>query len=383
MAEKILVVDDDLETLRLVGLMLQKQGYHVVTAASGEEGLQVAVREQPDLILLDIMMPGLDGFEVTRRLRQNPETSSIPILIFTAKSQVEDKVEGYEAGADDYLTKPIHPAELIAHIKALLGRSRARREAALPRGYVLGLIAAKGGVGLSTLALNLGLACHQRSKSEVILAELRLGEGTWAETLNLHDDQALKNLLSLPPTEITRSTVENNLLRTTLGVRLLLAPRRIEGYNPLFSGMAEKLTLITRHLATLATLVILDIGTPFLPGYLDLLNQCDEVMVVAESQPFTLKLTRRLLTDLEGYGFGKSKLLTVVLNNRMRADLQYTITQVQDTLEHSVSITIPPVPELAYHAAMRSVPLLHIQPEGLYAQQVMQLASQFVERTRP
>ncbi|WP_299028399.1 response regulator [uncultured Thermanaerothrix sp.] len=382
MAEKILVVDDDLETLRLVGLMLQKQGYHVITAASGEEGLQVAVRERPDLILLDIMMPGLDGFEVTRKLRQNPETSSIPILIFTAKSQVEDKIEGYEAGADDYLTKPIHPAELIAHIKALLGRSRARREASLPRGYVLGLIAAKGGIGLSTLALNLGLACYQRSKSEVILAELRLGEGTWAEALSLHDDQGLKNLLSLSSSEVTRSAVENNLLRTTFGVRLLLAPRGIESYNPLFSGMAEKLINITRHLATLATLVILDIGTPFLPGYLDLLNQCDEVMVVAESQPFTLKLTRRLLTDLEGHGFGKSKLLTVVLNNRMRADLQYTITQVQDTLEHSVSITIPPVPELAYHAAMRSVPLLHIQPEGLYAQQVMQLASQFVERTR-
>lgn len=382
MAEKILVVDDDLETLRLVGLMLQKQGYHVITAASGEEGLLVAARERPDLILLDIMMPGLDGFEVTRKLRQNPETSSIPILIFTAKSQVEDKIEGYEAGADDYLTKPIHPAELIAHIKALLGRSRARREASLPRGYVLGLIAAKGGIGLSTLALNLGLACYQRSKSEVILAELRLGEGTWAEALSLHDDQGLKNLLSLSSSEITRSAVENNLLRTTFGVRLLLAPRRIESYNLLFSGMAEKLINITRHLATLANLVILDIGTPFLPGYLDLLNQCDEVMVVAESQPFTLKLTRRLLTDLEGHGFGKSKLLTVVLNNRMRADLQYTITQVQDTLEHSVSITIPPVPELAYHAAMRSVPLLHIQPEGLYAQQVTQLASQFVERTR-
>lgn len=382
MVEKILVIDDDLETLRLVGLMLQKQGYHVVTAASGEEGIQVALREQPDLILLDVMMPGLDGFEVTRRLRQNPETSSIPILIFTAKSQVEDKIEGYEAGADDYLTKPIHPAELIAHIKALLGRSRARREAALPRGYVLGLTAAKGGIGLSTLALNLGLACYQRSKSEVVLAELRLGEGTWAEMLNLHDDQALKSLLSLPAHEITRSTVDNHLLRTTLGVRLLLSPRQVEGYTSLFSGMGEKLVAITRHLATLASLIILDIGTPFLPGYIDILNQCDEVMVVTESQPFTLRLTRRLITNLEDYGFGKSKIMSIVLNNRMRADLQYTITQVQDTLEHAISATISPVPELAYHAAMRSAPLLHIQPEGLYTQQVMQLASQYVERTR-
>ncbi|MGB9898862.1 hypothetical protein, partial [Thermanaerothrix sp.] len=79
---------------------------------------------------------------------------------------------------------------------------------------------------------------------------------------------------------------------------------------------------------------------------------------------------------------GKSKIMSIVLNNRMRADLQYTITQVQDTLEHAVSATISPVPELAYHAALRSVPLLHIQPEGLYAQQIMQLASQYVERTR-
>src|SRR5512138_3008514 len=124
MAEKILIVDDDVDTLRLVGLMLQRQGYVIVAATSGEQGLERAFEERPDVILLDVMMPEMDGYEVTRRLRKNPVTSTTPILLFTAKTQLDDKVTGFEAGADDYLTKPTHPAELQTHIRALLTRTR-------------------------------------------------------------------------------------------------------------------------------------------------------------------------------------------------------------------------------------------------------------------
>jgi DNA-binding response OmpR family regulator len=108
MAEKILIVDDDVDTLRLVGLMLQRQGYQISAATNGQQGLSKAVDEQPDLILLDIMMPNMDGYEVTRQLRQNPITANTPILMFTAKTQLDDKVAGFEVGADDYLTKPRH-----------------------------------------------------------------------------------------------------------------------------------------------------------------------------------------------------------------------------------------------------------------------------------
>lgn len=94
MPEKILIVDDDLETLRLVGLMLQRQGYQVALAHNGAEALSMARNEQPDLIVLDIMMPDMDGYEVTRRLRNETATTVTPILMFTAKSQVDDKVKG-------------------------------------------------------------------------------------------------------------------------------------------------------------------------------------------------------------------------------------------------------------------------------------------------
>ena len=96
MAEKILIVDDDLDTLRLVGLMLQRQGYNIVAATNGEQGLAKAFEEKPDLILLDVMMPDMDGYEVTRRLRKNPITATTPILMFTAKTQLDDKVTGFE-----------------------------------------------------------------------------------------------------------------------------------------------------------------------------------------------------------------------------------------------------------------------------------------------
>jgi DNA-binding response OmpR family regulator len=109
MPEKILIVDDDVDTLRMVGLMLQRQGYQIVAANNGNQALIMAQNEQPDLILLDIMMPDMDGYEVTRRLREDPHISGVPIIMFTAKSKVEDRVTGFEVGADDFLTNPLSP----------------------------------------------------------------------------------------------------------------------------------------------------------------------------------------------------------------------------------------------------------------------------------
>ncbi len=123
MAEKILIIDDDVDTTRLVCLMFQNLGYQTVAANDGRQGLVKTSQEAPDLVLLDIMMPDMDGYEVARRLRSNPETTRIPILMFTAKSQAEDRIIGHDAGADDYLTKPTHPTQLQAHVQALLKRS--------------------------------------------------------------------------------------------------------------------------------------------------------------------------------------------------------------------------------------------------------------------
>ena len=122
MSDKILIVDDDIDSLKLIGLMLQRHGYEVVAANAGNQALAKATSEHPNLIILDVMMPDMDGYEVCRRLRANPETKAIPIIMFTAKTLVDDKVAGFEAGADDYLTKPTPSRVLVAHINRLIHR---------------------------------------------------------------------------------------------------------------------------------------------------------------------------------------------------------------------------------------------------------------------
>ena len=120
MNERILVVEDDPIALRFARYTLLQEGYQVLTAPNGLEGLRKAQRESPDLIILDIMLPGIDGFEICHRLRAEPETARIPILMLTAKAQEADRETGLKVGADDYLTKPALPSEIVRRVQALL-----------------------------------------------------------------------------------------------------------------------------------------------------------------------------------------------------------------------------------------------------------------------
>ena len=121
--EKILVVEDDEDILELIEYNLAKEGYLVRKVMSGEEALALERREKPDLVILDLMLPGLDGLEVCRRLRGNPESSNVPIIMVTAKGEESDIVTGLELGADDYVVKPFSPRVLIARIRNVLRRA--------------------------------------------------------------------------------------------------------------------------------------------------------------------------------------------------------------------------------------------------------------------
>ncbi len=123
---KVLVVDDEDNIIELIRLGLRYEGFQVEVASNGEQGLVQALRINPDLVILDVMMPGIDGLEVCRRLRSNPTTRDIPVLMLTAKDEVSDRILGLQTGADDYLTKPFDFYELLERIRAILRRSRAK-----------------------------------------------------------------------------------------------------------------------------------------------------------------------------------------------------------------------------------------------------------------
>ena len=118
----VLAADDDPDILELVAFRLGRAGYTVLQAHDGQEAFDLAVAEKPDLAVLDVMMPKMDGYEVTRRLREEEATKGMPIILLTARAQDTDVTTGFDAGADDYLRKPFSPQELGARVQAILGR---------------------------------------------------------------------------------------------------------------------------------------------------------------------------------------------------------------------------------------------------------------------
>ena len=124
----ILVIDDERDLIDLVRYNLEKEGFEVIAATDGQSGLEVASKHAPDLVVLDLMMPGFDGLQVCQRLRADPRTARMPVIMLTAKATEADRIVGLELGADDYITKPFSPQEVVARVKAVLRRVAAQHE---------------------------------------------------------------------------------------------------------------------------------------------------------------------------------------------------------------------------------------------------------------
>ena len=383
MSEKILIIDDDLDTLRLVGLMLQRQGYQISAATNGQQGLDKAFDEDPDLILLDIMMPDMDGYEVTRRLRSNPSTTETPILMFTAKTQMNDKVIGFEVGANDYLTKPTHPSELQARVKALLARSNEKKGEGTSAkndgsGFVIGVISARGGLGATTVALNVAAGLHARTKSEVIVGETLPGRGALALELGLTASRGLADLLSQTKlTDITRDTLRELLQHHASGIKVLLASDRPRDMH-LVSQSANYEAIATK-LGGLARFTLLDLGAGLQPFTQVILPHCDAILVILEGNPNTIINAKALIEDIHSFGVNM-KNISPVLNNRIRSDTQLPTSQVQSKLGHEIVTTLTPAPELFMQATRLQTPAVLCQPDSLTARQFSKLVDFVVER---
>ncbi len=383
MAETILIVDDDLDTLRLVGLTLDKQGYKIVAASGGRQALSLARSRKPDLILLDLMMPDMDGIEVARRLRADPETQGIPIIMFTAKAQTEDKLEGYEAGADDYITKPAQPRELLAHVRAVLARSQRHQAPAVrpqaERGKVIGVIATKGGLGVSTVALNLGIVLHYQSKKPVIVADYRPGCGSIGLELGYSNAQSLNRLLMLPPSELQLNAVDGELISHLegVGVRFMLSSPNPQDAKQTFPP--ENFAGVTDCLAQLAVFTVLDLGASITPVNDLVLERCDQIILVLEPVGQTILQARAMIDYLYEKGIEDDRIIPV-LYNRLRAGVQLSLSQVQDQLRRSVTSVFTANPELAYQSAVDGTPMVLKQPEGISAGQFVKLSDIIIKR---
>jgi len=376
-AEKILIVDDDLESLKLIGLMLQRRGYQITAAQGGAQALGKAEADQPDLIILDVMMPDMDGYEVTRRMRANKKTAHIPIIMFTAKTLVGDKVAGFQAGADDYLTKPIHPAELSSRVEAVLLRSsRTRAEAgAKPHARIIGCLGVKGGVGTTTLAINIAVAIAQSSSDSaprsITLADLHSCSGDIALQLGISRSGGLPALLARQPEEITAKVLEPALVGHVSGVRMLLTPiEQRAGITDIPAAHAEA---VVRQLASLSDVVVLDLGSRIDDGVHGALKLCSRVVVTLEPQRTAVMLAQAMIAQIEKVGVGSEKIVAALINRSPSASTLSKGT-IEGLLNRDIAVVISPAPEVAFQASEQGSPIIMVQPGNIVSDQFRELA---------
>ncbi len=379
MPAKILLIDDDLQSLKLIGLMLQRRGHTIVSATGGVEGLAKALTDTPELVILDVMMEDIDGFEVCRRLRANPATARTPIIMFTAKSMVNDKVAGFQAGADDYLTKPIHPNDLASRVETVLQRSlRFQSDGdSTDRARIVGFLGVKGGVGTTTLAMNVSATLASTPPPrKVVLIDLQASAANVSVQLGVSQSSGFLALLHHAPDEIKPELVSQQLITHPSGMQLLLPSMDVRSNSETLP--AAQMQAVLNSLSHICQAVLIDVGCIIDDNSAITLGACNHVVLVLEPQRVAMIVAQTMLAQLDRRGITADRLIIAVVN---RSPSAMTIDKrtIESLLKLPISVLIPPDPEAAYQAAEQAALIVYLHPNSIIADQFRSLAQRIMQ----
>lgn len=374
MATKILAVDDDTNLLKLLGHILRTAGFDVTEATNGQQALAAVARDVPDLVLIDVMMPVMDGYEVCRRLRSNSRTKHVPIILLTAKVQTEDKISGLEAGADDYVTKPATPSELVARIKALLRRSTFSTEATKPRGRITAWIGAKGGVGTTSLAVNIAVLAA-KAGHRVVLADWQPVPAA-ATYLGLHGAKGLDELLTQEGDQLDGRAVERMLIAHSSGLSLLSGSTLLSG--GIRTATATQVDIMLDALATNAQYVMLDLGSGLDGMTRYVLEQSDRTMVVTEPDRAGIEWGQVLMEELSKIRIAGPR-VGVVLVNRAGTSLYLPRKDMETRLRSPITALVTPAAEPFFQATRDGTPFILTYPTSPISDALRAIAKPWLE----
>lgn len=368
MPAKILVADDDVMLQRLISNTLKLEHHEIIVAANGPQALEMARTENPDLMILDVMMPGLNGFDVCAALRKDPATMTLPVIMLSGLGQVQEKIMGLKAGADEYLTKPIDPRELLTRVEMLLARHQVlRQSAAAKAGRVYSVIGAKGGVGVTTLAVNLAAYMAQQGKTDVILLEFRPDFGTVAVQLNLRPELSLAALRQLEPVAITEQVVTRLLQPTPFNVRVLCGPQKAADFGPFTAAHAG--ALLSR-LTAMADSVIVDLPPAADAATESILTSSDQIIVVLEPEITCVAAAVQRVAQISGYS---NTLETRLVAINRQGTMLLSVREIESRLNRTLVGVIPPATDVIGVAVQYGDPLVLMQPSHAFAEHVQEI----------
>ncbi len=369
----VMIVDDDANSRAVLCDVLGGEPYTLLEAGDGQHALELANNELPDLILLDIMMPGMDGNLVLHKLKEQEKTRSIPVIMVTALNLDTQVSVCLDDGAVDHICKPFSSMVVRSRVRAAL-RSRALaagdKPPAAKQGKVLGFIGVKGGVGTTTVAVNVALALL-KTKKTVAAAEIRSHAGTVAAQLGASSSLNSGLLLRYEhPGDINPRTLNKFLTNHPTGLRLLLAPPDVDEEREITGQQAEE---IVKGLASMVDYVVADIPSSPAKVAKAALRCCQFVALVVELESTSLAAAPAMLKALDSWGVG-GPLVGAVLVHHLADTSAVTVGYARSHLACPLVGVIPPAPDLCAQALRSGSPLVLSNPDSLCAVALDELA---------
>ena len=366
MATTILVIDHDVDVAENIQRVLSAEGFEVLTAITGQAGVVLAELNRPRLVLLDIDLPDVDGYEVCRTLRAVPSTAKIPILIYSNRTEVADKVAGFKAGADDYIIKPVAPAELVARVKAAL-RSDEKTLA-----HIVTLWGAKGGVGTTTLAVNLSVALRAKSARRVTAVDASTLGGTLAVMLNLAPQHTVGDLLPRLD-QLDAELLGSVLSAHSSDIRVLASYPWAQDVSQV---APEQWQRIVGWLQEACDFLLIDTAPSMDASTVGLLKLSEMVLVLTPEM--TSLRNAHLFLQTAASWMRDSKPLVVLNRYPTKGGLQ--LRDVEAALQTSVDVTIPNDEPLVTYSINRGIPVVISHPKSAVAQGVVHLAESLLSK---
>ncbi|GIV95786.1 MAG: transcriptional regulator [Herpetosiphonaceae bacterium] len=371
-SKRILVVDDDRLLAEMISKILAYAGYEVTIVTTAEEAYDLALREPPALLMTDILLPGIDGYTLSRRLRQDQALRQLPILIVTGQYDVSDKIAGYEVAADGFLIKPFQPLDLLKRVDDMLAPAHQRdryEEHSAHQGRLIAVLGAKGGVGATTIASNLAVLLRMHTGGQIILCDADLYGGDAGLYLNVTSSRTLVSLAHAAE-ELSPSAVIPFLVPHPSGIQILVGPACWEDISLVTSGWLQQVLV---SLTNLSDYVLVDCQSWYDERTLAALRQADVVMLIVTPEIGPLKNLSLFLQRAPDLGLSPDRIHLVL--NHTNADTGIDSKTIEHTLRRTIDLFVFSGGRAVVSSTNRGVPLVLEQPAHPFAQQMEQIAA--------
>lgn len=360
----ILVIDDDKDILRLLEFSLKRAGHTVSTCVDGIEGIEQAEAQNPDLIVCDIMMPRMTGYEFCRQARANPVLEKTPIIIFSARFQPVDRQTALDAGATDYISKATSPDVLVSRIAELVPTS-----APATTGHMIALFSLRGGTGVTSLAVNLAIALALAKKTKVGLVDLATLGGHAAVMLGLRPTSNVAQVLSTAGSDFTPDLMKPHFMPHDSGVQLLASTST---FDQRVLPADDSLLKMISSIKTTFPITVLDIPHLLEPHFSPILQLIDRTFLVLSPDMPSLQSTAIALQALIKMGVTDQKITLVV--NQVNPYNALSVETIQKAIKRPILATIPFEPNMT-KAVNSAKPLLVDSPQSTGVAAIGKLAS--------